>query len=81
MANYEIQTIARAKHYERNVRAKLENIAQQQELYIEQRLFCNKVIAMMKTVRLFCKQRLKRTLFGTNASSILITDENKTKCQ
>ena len=40
--------MARAKKTNETWEQNLENIAQQQELYMEQRLFCNKVIEMMK---------------------------------
>ena len=80
MANYEIQTITKAIQNERNVRTNQENIAQQQELCIEQRLFCNKVIEMTENCAIIVQTTIEaNTFWNKRAPSITITDENKTR--
>ena len=56
------------------------NIAQQQELCIEQRLFCNKVIEMTENCAIIVQTTIEaNTFWNKRAPSITITDENKTR--
>ena len=80
MANYEIQTITKAKQNERNVRTKPRKYSPKQELCIEQRLFCNKVIEMTENCAIIVQTTIEaNTFWNKRAPSITITDENKTR--